>query len=715
MAAQPKTPQLSALGQPKRGDAVPDGLLEQLRALQNTQASQNAQQAPLQHQMTVNALGKAILELAAQAGGMATQPGTALVNCDLLRRLDTKPQECPQWLRNANRKADIELTKWYVERGFAFPNDETDPGEPTNGQDSIESLMAFERPDPQTQTERLVEYLKCRRSVVYFVDNYCMLEDENRGIIPFRLWRWQAWMLCRWQQHALTINLKARQIGVSECACGTSEWLTRFYDTKTTIVISKSDDDAQALLGRVKVMADYLPEWLQPGIDGRLNEAGIDSAILAKTNTQEYIIDHQDARGRPHYSSILSMAATKGAGRGRTAALVILDEMAHMIWGGDIWDSVKYTAGRGKIICISTALGMNNVYHRLWLGAADGQRNGFYPIFLGWNRHPERDQDWYARQKAEAEANNELPKLHQECPGDPTEAFIQSGLPVFDQNYITRHAQRIREEIAERKGLGLPDWVEIDGLTIFEEPIPGHQYIVGADTAGGGIDGDWDDASVVDRNTGYEVAALHGKWPHDVYAAKLDSLGHQFNNALLAVERNNTYGGYVLAELLSGKAHAPANEGKHLPYPNLYHAKPDLVPGHRQDARPGWQTTLVTKPMMIGSTQTALREDAYHPRSLKALDEMVIFSYDETGLKTGAPKGSHDDRVISRCISVHILCTPDYVQHALTMVRSLRSTAQSRAQNRRATTAPPRSDRPQLVPGIAPMPVPPIPAASIVA
>jgi hypothetical protein len=164
----------------------------------------------------------------------------------------------------------------------------------------------------------------------------------------------------------------------------------------------------------------------------------------------------------------------------------------------------------------------------------------------------------------------------------------------------------------------------------------------------------------VDRQRGVEVAELHGRWPMEEYAARLDKMGHWFNQAELAIERNN-HGHTVLLALRTGLAHARW-AGTEEPYPTLYSHTDPLKPG---SPLLGWETNTRTKAMMLDALATLLREDTYHPRSALFLDEAGLYAYHDNG-STGAPAGYYDDLVVARAIvayllthtSVHPLFTP---------------------------------------------------------
>ncbi len=156
-------------------------------------------------------------------------------------------------------------------------------------------------------------------------------------------------------------------------------------------------------------------------------------------------------------------------------------------------------------------------------------------------------------------------------------------------------------------------------LTIWLPAQPGREYVIGVDPAGGGVEGDYSCAEVIDRRLGTQCAELHGHWPPRELAQKLVALGKEYYAALLAVERNN-HGHGVLACLR-----------------NL-------------DGQDGWLTSAVSRPAMIENLAAALVDEPGLFRSPRLLNECRTFVRYADG-NTGAAPGTHDDCVMAMAIA----------------------------------------------------------------
>ena len=141
------------------------------------------------------------------------------------------------------------------------------------------------------------------------------------------------------------------------------------------------------------------------------------------------------------------------------------------------------------------------------------------------------------------------------------------------------------------------------------------QYMIGVDAAGGGSEGDYACAEVIDRDSGLQCAELHGHFPPYELARRVVSLGEKYRNALIAVERNN-HGYGVLAHL------------KDLRYHNLF----------SQNGQEGWLTSVVTRPAMVENLAAVLIEEPTLFHSTRLLGELKTFVGMRMGIRQ-RPRG----------------------------------------------------------------------------
>lgn len=436
--------------------------------------------------------------------------------------------------------------------------------------------------------------------------------------MPFTLWPAQLpvlWSLqrgglgSRQNPDRLTLILKARQLGISWLCCLYALWVCLFGNGKVVLLFSKGETEAQELLRRIKVLYQRLPDWMQE-------------------NLPAVVTDNEEEFGFRNGSVARSLAATKSAGRSFTASLVILDEAAFLMWADALYSALKPTIdGGGQLIILSTANGIGNLFHRLWLRAQEGL-SGFRAVFLPWWSRPGRDAAWYAAQVAEYD---DPAMVKQEYPASATEAFLVSGRVRFQPEWITAQAENVQPGLARAEWPEELRTLDLRGgtLTIYALPNPERRYALGADVAEGLEHGDYSAATLIDAESWEEIAHLHGHWEPDQFAVLLHALGKAYD-CDPGPERNN-HGHAVLVKFKEVSCRAAL--------------------GH--DGKRGWLTNAQTKPQSIDFLAVALRDNLVTIHTQAALNEMQIYRIDKTG-DTNAPAGYNDDIVMSWAIALQL-------------------------------------------------------------
>lgn len=216
------------------------------------------------------------------------------------------------------------------------------------------------------------EYQRCAQDPVYFMKKYCKIQHPTKGKINFNLFEFQEKTLTEFKNHRYNIILKSRQTGISTLTAGFSLWKMLFNDDFNVLVIATKQDVAKNLVTKVRIMNQFLPSWL-------------------KLNTIE---DNKLSLRYANGSQIKATSAAGDAGRSEALSLLVFDEAAFIDKIEDIWVSAQSTLSTGgSSIVLSTPNGVGNWFHKMWIGAEEGD-NGFNPITLHWSLHPERDQSW---------------------------------------------------------------------------------------------------------------------------------------------------------------------------------------------------------------------------------------------------------------------------------------------------------------------------------
>lgn len=233
--------------------------------------------------------------------------------------------------------------------------------------------------------------------------------EVQDGLAPFRLWEGQRLALSTMEHDRLAVFLKARQLGISWIACGFALYSLLDKGNQTVLAYSQGQLEANELIRRVAFLYHQHSQ---------------------KDNLPRLVMDNTSALGWDNRSRMLSLAATRKAGRSFTANIAILDEWAFMAWPRQTLAAVKPTIDAGgKLFIISSADGQGSAYHQFWQHAQSG-RNGYKAVFLPWFAHPERGEGW--REQKIVEASGDTASVLREYPANDLEAFTAAAGLVYD-------------------------------------------------------------------------------------------------------------------------------------------------------------------------------------------------------------------------------------------------------------------------------------------
>jgi hypothetical protein len=391
----------------------------------------------------------------------------------------------------------------------------------------------------------------------------------------------------------------------------------------------------------------------------------------------------------------VATAGGRGVARGETLTFAHLSEVA-------FWPTAfANTNFNGLVQAIpdedgtfifleSTAQGVTGKFYDMAQGAdktpGDKDWNGYELFFSAWfesdeyrdpapadfKRTPEEedlvkafsdkgltsnDQLYWRRKKV---ATNGLDLFKQEYPATAEEAFLSTGRPIFNNEYVTERLRTpkapetimaVEETYDEKNGRPLPLRVLREHargeLKVYRPLDPKESYVIGADVGMGlrqGIkgkkDGDPSVAQILDSQM-RQVAVWRGLCHPDVFAKILETLGYHYNSATIAPERNNH--GLVTCVALRDSN-----------YPYLYTEQTEgTLDADRDTIKLGFFTSEASKPLIIDKLRALDREREIEINDETTLKEMKTFVVSENG-KMEAEAGTHDDTVMALAIAAYV-------------------------------------------------------------
>jgi hypothetical protein len=425
------------------------------------------------------------------------------------------------------------------------------------------------------------------------------------------------------------IVLKARQLGLTTWTAARFFLKTITHPGTLTLQVAHSRESAEEIFRIVHRFLEWMPEELREG-----------PLATSRANARQIVFPAIDCQYR------VVTAGDRNAGRGLTVQNLHCSELAR--WGknpAEILAGLRAALAPGaEEILESTPEGVGGCFYEEWQTAPEtGMVQHFYPWWL--------EERYRAEPVAEEELTDEERDLmtregldaaqigfrrqvrasfrtlaRQEYAEDAERCFLASGESVFELDAIEARLAEAPTGLSRRNGQ----------MQVWLPPVEGRRYVVAADPAGGGSEGDYSAVQVVEMETGLQCAEFAGHVGGLELAELVTGLAREYNQALIAVERNN-HGSGVLALI-----------EKVCRYERVYYQ------GGRQDGqRPGWLTTALSRPLMLGRLGAALVENPGCFMSRALLNECRCFVRHRDG-STGAQSGTHDDRLMAMAVALGV-------------------------------------------------------------
>jgi hypothetical protein len=305
----------------------------------------------------------------------------------------------------------------------------------------------------------------------------------------------------------------------------------------------------------------------------------------------------------------------------------MLDEFAYVPQNvaEEFFSSVYPTITSGKdtkVIIVSTPKGLN-MFYRLWVNATkktgEEGKNEYFALDVHWRDVPGRDDEW----KKQTIANTSVEQFRTE----------------FETEFLGSMHTLVAPEKLKCLVYRTPEFINNEGLRIYQRPIPDHKYIMVVDTARGQGQ-DYHAFSVVDVSCiPYRVVATfrNNMLAPMLYPNAIYPIARQYNNAYTLVEINDI-GGQV-ADILHDEL-----EYDNIIYVSMQGRKGQVVNGGfgaKGSSINGVKTSTAVKRIGCSILKNLIEDTKLIVEDFNTVDELTTFV--AKGDSFEAEDNHHDD------------------------------------------------------------------------
>ena len=446
--------------------------------------------------------------------------------------------------------------------------------------------------------EQILEYQKCAKDPLYFMEKYIQIVSLDEGLIPFKLYDFQKKIVKTIHENRFTICKLPRQSGKSTTTISYLLHYALFNPNSNIALLANKSSTARDILSRLQLAYENLPKWLQQGVKN-WNKGNIELE---------------------NKSTIVAAATSSSAIRGGSYNIIFLDEFAFVPTNiAEMFFSSVYptiSAGKNtKMIIVSTPYGMNQFY-KLWIDA-ENKRNDYVPIEVHWSEVPGRDEDW-----KEMTIRNTSPEQFQQ---------------EFECEFLGSVNTLISP--AKIKTMAYLNPIKTSGsIEMFEAPIKDHTYVCTVDVSRG-VDKDYSAFIIFDVTTmPFKVVAIYknNEVKPFVFPNVIEQVCKGYNHAHILTEVNDI--GQQIAEALQFE----------IEYDNLLmttqKGRAGQVLGAMFSGRGssmGVRMTKQIKRVGCANLKTLTEGDKLIINSFKIIEEMSTFA--KRGQSWQAEDGANDD------------------------------------------------------------------------
>jgi hypothetical protein len=508
-----------------------------------------------------------------------------------------------------------------------------------------------------TQEEKLLEWIKCAEDPIYYGEKYCTV--PSGGVeIPYKAFDTQRRLMKAFDEHEYNVVLKYRQAGISTTTALYVAVHLAFApegSKRRVLVVANKGELAKEFYQKVLHFLNCAPEWMNI-MDPKKVLKNANRLKLANGN------------------EIKALGTSKDVFRGYSPTFFIMDEAAFIDKGEEVLNAGMPSIGasKGKICLISTPNGMDKLYYKTYADALAG-KNSFNIVDLRWWQDPRyivntqnrKDLVWQKEGQEVVEYNLEKQWELFRDKWKPTSSWYRkmlrnmdprSAAQELDCNFMGSSNTFVDESIIAEQGLNVREPIRKEGrngdVWIYEDPIEGHNYIMGCDVASGNQGSQTDSSTIVilDLNTGHQVLDFRGKVPADMFAIIIKEYADKYN-ALSAIDNSGGWGEACITKLLE------------MNFKHMYYSPPKnkavlaamrtYNKGAGDNIKSPGINTGAYRSLILAELEKQLREEQVKVRSSRIIEELRTFIVKDGG-RPDHMDGFHDDLLFALGIAIYV-------------------------------------------------------------
>jgi hypothetical protein len=443
----------------------------------------------------------------------------------------------------------------------------------------------------------IVEYFKCAKDPIYFVEKYIKIVHVDHGLIPIKLYDYQRDIIEKISNSRRVVVGTSRQAGKTTTAAAIILHFVLFNDHKTVALLANKGEAAREILDRIKIAYEAMPKWLQQGVV-EWNKGSVEFENGCK---------------------IIAAATSSSNIRGKSVAFLYIDEAAFVENWDEFFSSVYPTISSGtttKILLTSTPNGLNHFY-KTFMGAKE-ERNGYEYVEVPWYQVPGRGEDW--KKETLEGLDNDLQKFAQEFCME----FQGSSGTLIDGSKL--------KQLLYRDPLHT-----INGLSQYVVPEKKSTYVCVVDVSRGkGIDYSAFHIFDITKMPYIQVCAFRDNMiPPIEYAETIFAACKSYNECAILVEINDI--GQQVSDLL----HYDFEYENILYTESAGRSGKRISTGFGATADKGIRTTKTVKSIGCSILKLLIEQDQLIIKDFETIKELTTFS--RKGVSYEAESGCHDD------------------------------------------------------------------------